>query len=1414
MSMKEEIKKRLQQNDQDFAAGLVYGIKLWKSNNFYYMSKYEVIFQFFLDGIQQFANHLAELGQKEFDDKWQIINEFLLLPCPSNALPPSIIQKLQKVFSKLDSNMPSIRPRAFLESCLIVAFNIKYKNFYKFDYMSYGKVLQITLSYYLKYLEHSFNKNEEEKTIRLISDDIRIYVKSAGDDENWRAAFTLVLPSLCEVSLRLKSHGLDCQENLLELLKQVYFQDGNGSKYNRVLDQSRKHLLMNYFETDQLPVHVIALLIEGYLRAYRETKLDILLFLKYILLYVFVEPEKSIVLDIHQIFQLTSYVFHLMKKYFIKVDQKLVEDFDFTGIITVKLKTFLEKYGSSESCLGDLFSLICGINEYNPLILETIIIDIILRTMFIKKGPQTLERYQAVIVSTIESYVKLNRSENFREELFLKLDDYLDDHDLGEQLKQLRNPTNKRKSGLDEETPAKRRILENGEVAGTDSMECEYFFKLLLPSQKESSTKIVRLQLQDQWKSLSFAWPDANGVLSQSMLDYVKGLLTKRSFVYWRKMQEYLAEILESIAEEQCEKEFFKLELAVCWLCYFFAGNTLIEQTNLFWDKLDRQFKEFDEVMCNYGKLLIDGSIRDSRVFGSYMKLVYFYGNYRLLVHYYRPDSIETSDNHLIYQFLTADEWKQLEEQIPPSERILLNRIHLQRIRVSQLTSVSPEEDLEELTQKILAPTEFNQLRWLLQDRATIVWFMQQLSLEQKTSVVQQLLVNDCFEEFKHIIDQLGDDTALMEVILLSVYKRIVEGILVESNCSVAKHFSFERIFEFQELKTMSRIRKLLDKRAETQTEEANIGDVPQLLKLLKVLDQIRIDEVSPERKTIIVGINILIFADLHNCGGREVVDLQRNVLSKQLTFGTVPNLFKFLDVQTLIAIFGQSSSLIVALLRQTVINITEDALECFKSILEHFLQQPDTDFQLILLVFNCLQKNNANRKKLIPSEQFNELLSKYICAIDEYLAGRAIKKLRKCDPDCFSACLKGCSLVIRYKAVNKKELSDEQREMFLCYLDQALKADSQSSSALLTNALQHKDYLKLEPERIEQIVESRWAGFLLQLRNETKECKESSSPCINDDADIDAHLHSQHVKIFATFLTHHDTADRFTERLNQLERETTVDGSYSTKKFVLRVYTTFAKHAFASGVSQDVEKAFVRSFGNILVNDVLPLCVLKKFFEDLSCLEEIINCFSVIVANPKLTLVPVIMDNMINFLASINIKKYTVVDGEEKTFYQLHRSISDVLYLLMITRPNYVINRLPHYFWVFNQLIAAIISYKEGRPADCPLNSFEILTLSDLLLPLEKIMSLANKKVETDIRILAPYILMQIISFIVQSKRSTTLHEKISRTVYNICYELIAMYDKHSSGYILRTSDEASKNVYTDIVKNFRKYRSFKGKI
>lgn len=162
-------------------------------------------------------------------------------------------------------------------------------------------------------------------------------------------------------------------------------------------------------------------------------------------------------------------------------------------------------------------------------------------------------------------------------------------------------------------------------------------------------------------------------------------------------------------------------------------------------------------------------------------------------------------------------------------------------------------------------------------------------------------------------------------------------------------------------------------------------------------------------------------------------------------------------------------------------------------------------------------------------------------------------------------------------------------------------------------------DFLKLDPERIDLVVENRWSNFLTQLRNDCQNDAERTSP---NAMDVDAvHAQTKNVKVFVSFLTHHQTARKLTVRFNQLEKEAASDRSYRTKQFVLRVYAVFAKNGFGPGVPQEVEKVFVRSFGTVVADEIIPLCVMKKFFDDRDCLEEILSCFSAVVSNPKVCL-------------------------------------------------------------------------------------------------------------------------------------------------------------------------------------------------
>ncbi|XP_052861122.1 uncharacterized protein LOC128268140 [Anopheles cruzii] len=1431
MDMKSEILKRLSNPERSYAENLAYGIKLWKSSSFYYMSKYDVIFTFFLDGVTAFFRELGDLDEQQFNERWQIVNSFLSLPCPSNALPATIVERLKNVLSDFGQEIPGRREQ-LLESLLTSAFDTKYKNFYKFDYVSYGKILRVTLEYYKKCLKEVRPKEDEEKTIDRIFDDVKIYLKSATDDTKWTEAFSYILTPLSEVVLLLKMRGIDRHEQLLEFFKQVYFGEGKASSYNRVTDQTKRHLFMGCFDMNELPLHVIALLIEGYLRAYREMKLEVLLFLKYFLLHAFVDEQRSILKSTHQIFTITKHVFALLRKYFIKVDQQQVMDFNFTDIFTVKLKEFIDICASSDSLLKDLFELICTINDYNPLILEHTIVGIILKTMFLRKDSETLHHYQGMLISTMRMYMKLNKNEHFRTELFGNLADYLEENELDAVIRELRGKgSGKRKSKVcvgDSDTPLKKKKLQNGSAQPivTISDDERMFLDFLIVAEKgsgEGSKPVARIQLQNLCPALAFAWPDTDGLLSNAMMEYMKVLLSGRSFEYWDSMMGMLKEAIETPPEEQTESSIFLLELTMCWMCYFFAGNTLIEHSNLFWEKLTKHFEEFDETLANFARsLLLGEQSGDGRCYSAFLQTAYFYANYRLMVRYYRPDSIEVDESQRMHAYLGEDEWATIEERLPTKDAPLMNRVLLQKHRERELVGdeIAPEER-QTLVDRVTGGQTGENLRWVLLDRSTNVWFLSLLDPEQQ-AMMAVYLVDRAYcplEEIKHILKEISTNHGLVEIFLLAAYKRIAENVLAACENAVCRKVSFDKLVGQNESDVLPRLRKLLVRCASNRSEELKfeLTDVAEMEHLLAVLDEIEINEIPTDRKEILVALNMVLYADISALGNEQLAGRFMNQLMLHISVGTVANVSKFASIQTLIALFGQSP-LLAAILKQLATNLTEEAFEEFRTILGSFTKDDTDRFALLLLMFNFLQKNNANKLKLVNGEAFGALLDDFVTIIDGFVLKKLPKQLRNSDAVCFDHCLEACLLSIRYKASRKKELDEKLRDQLLIYIEQACKVSSSSSSNLLTTCLQYKAYLKLDDARLTAILENRWQEFMKMTQEDTLPNVNSGHVNVfTDDKPLtnsEGRLQEQNLKMFVVSFTSHLSGAEYAKKLQQLDSAACGSGLKSVTSLgsVMRAFAILAKLGFNESPSAETNQAFVRSFTSVVARDVMGLCVSKKFLDEPELLLEILSSFAAVVGRPQIKLLPNAMDHVLEFLSAINIRKYPLLEGEEQQFYKLHRLISEVLYMLLMMRPNYVSHRLPQYLHVMQGQIGSIICYKESFPAAQSLNSFEVLSISDLLMPVEKMMNTAVRKLEKDLRILAPYALAQILHTIIQSKRPSTQQELIARKVYNVCFELISCYDSHSSEYLLRTMDESSRLLYTDVVKQYKKYRSFKG--
>uniref|UniRef100_A0A182MXT7 Urb2 domain-containing protein n=1 Tax=Anopheles dirus TaxID=7168 RepID=A0A182MXT7_9DIPT len=1431
MDIKSEILKRLSNAERTFSENLAYGIKLWKSSSFYYMSKYDITFSFLLENVQEFFGELNELDESQFNERWQIINTFLALPCPSNALPATVVTRLKDTLQSL-TNTASGRKEQLLESLLIVAFDAKYKNFYKFDFQAYGAMLRVALEYYRKCLEVAKPKEEEEKIVDRIFSDIRIYLKSASGDAKWRNAFDNFLTPLSELVLLLEKRGITRRNELLDFFQQVYFTTANVSTFNRVTGDAKNQLFMGSFDLSRIPLHVIALLVEGFLRTYRDLKLEILLFLKYFLLHVFVEKKRSVLSDSHQVFTLTKYVFTLLRKYFIIVDQQLMEDFNFTEILTTKLREQLKFCATSEPMMRDFCNLICTVNAYNPLILEHSIVDIILTVMFVRKEPATLQCFQQMLVSTVNMFVKLNKSENLRDELFMKLSDCLEENHMDGTIRNLRQkPSGKRKSEpTDPQTPSKKMKLLSGSSPGAVNLsEDEKTFWDLLFVERDGSDEPKRMPqnaaVHNVWSGLNFAWPDPDGRLGEAMKEYTKQLLTKRSLSYWKQFMVLLNDIIE--LEEPTQGNVFQLELALCWMCYFFAGNTLIEHSNLFWTRLGGYFEEFDQILSTIGRRLVANDDSGySQLYGAFLNVAYYYGNYRLMVLYYRPDSIEDCNYEQLHAYLADSEWTVLEERVSEENLALLNRVRLQKLRLlsfssnEQATEVgegnsTQDVEKERIMSEILSiPDAEGALRPLLLDRSTNVWLLGLMDKQQRKIVAERLLNPDyCpLDELKHILAEVSTDHELLEVFLHAAYKKLAELLQTDGNqATTLFKLSLHDLLEQDEPLLRKMLLQSSSKLLPTKTIiRLKASTVHELEQTLAVLDEVRVESLELEKKSVLVAVHLLLLANLNASDAKQLAQRFEKQLIKFIMLGTVATTSKFVTVETLVRLFGLSP-VVVILMQQLVENLTEESFEEFKTILGNFSSENDGHFELLLLIYNQ-ELRNKSRKRLstVAIAERKAFLEDLVAAVDAYLLQKDPLQQRTHDTIGFNHALKACTTSIHHKTAHQQQLSEQLRDHFLVYIEQALTVVTYNSDMLLTRCLAHKDYLGMDATITTAIEEKCWQTFLSLMRERTTHqdgseqqgtVMEGENPTVSKSDE-----QTRRIESIITALVAHLSEQQYMDKLNQLNRKDFT--SSFTLKATLAVFSILSKKGLQHTVTPDVCKVFVRSLASVVARDVMELCVQNQLQRDRDLLKTILECFGTIIANQKLALFPALLDYVLQVLSAINIGKQAAVpDGEEHAFFGLHRAMGEVMYALLKARPRYVSSRLPSYLHVYQGLLGALICYKgEQLMPSKSLTSFEILTISDLLLPLQRIVNIASKKLEKQLYILAPYALAQILHTIVQCKRPTTEHSRIASNVYSVCFSLIAIYDNHAPAYLLRTLDESSRLLFTSITKRFER--------
>lgn len=170
------------------------------------------------------------------------------------------------------------------------------------------------------------------------------------------------------------------------------------------------------------------------------------------------------------------------------------------------------------------------------------------------------------------------------------------------------------------------------------------------------------------------------------------------------------------------------------------------------------------------------------------------------------------------------------------------------------------------------------------------------------------------------------------------------------------------------------------------------------------------------------------------------------------------------------------------------------------------------------------------------------------------------------------------------------------------------------------------------------------------------------------------------------------------------------------------------------------------------------------------SWLLGLLKCHQAIIENKMVPMSADSIDAIMAFLVDLNIKSFSLCDTNLQEFYSLHLAMIAVCFSLVKHRHLFLIDRVPQYMHIFKDLIQAILWHQSDRRKNVGLSDFEIDALTESSLKLECLMHLIAQQSIAFKRV-APFVLSFIINLIVSNKRSTTLYNKVSETIFICTY-------------------------------------------
>uniref|UniRef100_A0A1A9Z4Q4 Urb2 domain-containing protein n=1 Tax=Glossina pallidipes TaxID=7398 RepID=A0A1A9Z4Q4_GLOPL len=1393
MSIEHEFARWLRRNDKSFVENLRFAIKAWQSVEFSLNTKYEIIIEWISE-------------QDLLQDCDVVIEDFVEL-LTVQVHPGIVGQQIKRQFvewllnlAENHCNVPDAAVKRKWPEILklLIEFELL-QDLYRVDYDLHARTYAAIFQCYEVYLIPMRNGtpflfNHESEFLMSVFKTLKDYIKLCADISKYEKCFTrFTIESFVLVLLELRHNSLDLFEQLVEV-ERLLTEELSGIDAALRLVKMPLYVRLMALEVALvnrkcMPEFVQEVVKRGFNDFFSLLNSS---------------QDPGLVLNV------AAYTLEIFNRHDINLNMKRNDDKTILEYLGVELYNGIKHYADTHTL--EVLLLLRAALRLNPLLLEQNVFELTACIMLAPKSNDCEEKhsFEEYLVLLMDIFRRLSRAEKFVANLLKAIKERVALIEFNS-VKVIKAKSPDRMPSPAKKKKKKLFYIDEKDVQICLRMMFNHIFKPLDKSQHEPVAAII--STSQTFAKLQNFWPSQSAGAAFSKL--ITSLMSKPSLVIWKTLLYSLKDVLEISAAnlDLDEKTLFLFDFHAALLSQYFAGCKLMEQYETHLDAISSQRQFSFEILELFGKFLLERE-HQTRLMSSFLELCYNTACFELTLLYYKADGcFHESLNFSKYvekmhSYLSPQEWVLVEQRVvnfgKPNCKFLLQRLQLQRVQAKMLL-LSQATNLQYSVFPTLStdPVLVN----LMLQSPHAEWMIAQLEIKEKELIAKHLLIN------LDLLPIASQDLQLLELVTLAVFENLSQAITSKRSILKSLTSYFEKIRECTEVCACEElIKNLIEIVIARSEEDYKVKSVnrTKIQNALQLLGQLPIGQLRRQRKTIAFTVELALYRDLKTAQEDDLAAQTLEIIKDLLHFGQRLFIFKYFTTKSLLKVLPADNCWELYEYFFSTIKDEEKGTEQFLEGLATILCNSQcsnllTDAERRLLIISIETLNSVSgvsAKRL--RKHLNTFLEIFAAYVKNYFSSEHNDRTTKSDKSFVQNTLSGfiyyanSILAKQSNAADDNiltpEIDEDFRRVVKTFIGHSIDYSDTHALNLTHIALNYREQLHFDQDEIEFILSNYW--------------RQLNEAIDKGGLDIQKLEENKTIELAVKMITSNKTNEDFLLILKTINNELKDENIVS----ILSLLRLLAKCPFST-----IKGAiFNENYKQIIFN--INLRLLSKEGHRMcnsnhSWLLNLLKCHQAIIENKMVPMSADSIDAILAFLVDLNIKSFSLCDTNLQEFYSLHLAMIAVCFSLVKHRHLFLIDRVPQYMHIFKDLIQAILCHQSDRRKNVGLSDIEIDALTESSLKLESLMHLIAQQSIAFKRV-APLVLSFIINLIVSNKRSTTLYNKIKTHIENICYELIAICDHRVGRFILRCSNEAGRQLYELLLKDYQKYHKFKGKV